>query len=391
VRAHHAVAPPDPRPDRGPARPLRRLSEAQPTASTTAAQPQPRAWTWPALAATLALGAIGGWAADHIHMPLAWMMGAMIVTTIAAIAGAPMAMAPSFRTAMSAVLGVMVGSAFTPAIFARAGEWVVSLSVSVFYLFVITVVTWALLRRFARYDSPTAFFAAVPGGFNEMLLIGSAMGADDRIVALSHALRILFVVLAIPLWFTLARGYVAAPPTATGGGWGDPLDLALLLGCAVVGTLGARRLRVPAASLLGPMLLSAALHLAGATASKPPWLLIALAQLIIGSSVGARFAGVSPRLILNGAAIALAVTAAMLAITFAFALGLNALTGISVTVLVLAYAPGGLPEMSLIALFLNEDTAFVSTHHITRLLVIVTLAPLTFHWVIRRLRWPAGG
>jgi membrane AbrB-like protein len=340
---------------------------------------------------TLALGALGGWAADGLHMPLAWMMGAMIATTIVAMAGAPLAMAPSLRTAMSAVLGVMVGSAFTPAIFARADEWGVSLGVSVAYLFVITVVTWALLRRYARYDSATAFFAAVPGGFNEMLLVGSALGADDRIVALSHALRILFVVLAIPLWFVLARGYVAGPPAAINTGWGEPIDLAVLLACAIAGTFGARRLRIPAASLLGPMLLSAAVHLAGLTASKPPWLLIALAQVIIGSGVGARFAGVAARRVLNGAAIALTVTAVMLAITFGFALGVNALTGISVTVLVLAYAPGGLPEMSLIALFLNEDTAFVSTHHIMRLLVIVTLAPLTFHFVIRRLRWPAGG
>lgn len=342
----------------------------------------------------MAIGAAGGWVADGLRMPLAWMMGAMIATTVVAIAGARLAMPDGLRTTMSAVLGVMVGSAFTPAIFARAGEWVVSLAVSVAYLFVITVVTWALLRRFARYDSPTAFFAAVPGGFNEMLMVGTALGADDRIVALSHALRILFVVLAIPLWFVLARGYVASAPAAGanggwGGGWGEPIDLAMLLGCAVVGTVAARRLRVPAASLLGPMLLSALVHLTGLTASKPPWLLVALAQLVIGSAVGVRFTGVPLRRMMNGAAIALAVTVIMLAITFAFALGLNALTGISVTVLVLAYAPGGLPEMSLIALFLGEDTAFVSTHHITRLLVIVTLAPLTFHLVIRRLRWPA--
>ena len=137
------------------------------------------------------------------------------------------------------------------------------------------------------------------------------------------------------------------------------------------------------------MALSALVHLTGVTASKPPWVLIAAAQVIIGSGVGARFTGMALRQVLNGAAIALILTAVMLGITVVFSIGVHALTGISITVLVLAYAPGGLPEMSLIALFIGEDIAFVSTHHIVRMLVIVTLAPLLYHLVIRRLNWPA--
>jgi membrane AbrB-like protein len=394
LRPHHAVAPTDPRPDRGAARPHHRLSATTDAAPGPGSGPAParqaRSWTWSGLALTLALGAAGGYAATQLRMPLAWMMGAMLATTIAAIAGAPLRMAPPLRSCMTTVLGVMVGSTFTPDIFARAGEWVTSLGLLVVYLATISLAMWALLRRYARYDNATAFFSAVPGGFNEMLMIGSALGADDRVLALSHALRILFVVLTIPLWFVVQRGYVGGNASAAGMRWADPLDLVILLSCAVVGGLAARRLRMPAASLLGPMLLSAAVHLTGVTASKPPWLLIALAQLIIGSGVGARFAGVALRQVAHSAAIGLILTVVMLGITLGFGIGLNQLTGISTTVLVLAYAPGGLAEMSLIALFLGEDTAFVSTHHIVRMLVIVTLAPLLFHTVIRHVRWPAS-
>jgi membrane AbrB-like protein len=338
----------------------------------------------------LALGTVGGYAATLIRMPLAWMMGAMVVTTIAAIAGAPLRMAPALRSGMSTVLGVMVGSAFTPAIFARAGEWVLSLGGLVIYLVAVSLTMWALLRRFAHYDNATAFFSAVPGGFNEMLMLGTAMGGDDRILALSHALRVLFVVMTIPLWFAVQRGYVGGGGMG-GGGWAEPLDLAMLLGCAIAGALVGRCVRLPAAALVGPMILSAAVHLGGLTASNPPWILIALAQIIIGSGVGARFTGVSPRQLLHSAGIALALTVVMLAITIGFGVGLHGLTGIPLTVLVLAFAPGGLAEMSLIALFLGEDTAFVSTHHIVRILLIVTLAAPLFHLVVRRIRWPAGG
>jgi hypothetical protein len=44
--------------------------------------------------------------------PRAWMMGVTIPTTIVAIAGAPLALAPSLRAAMSEML--LVGSAPGP-------------------------------------------------------------------------------------------------------------------------------------------------------------------------------------------------------------------------------------------------------------------------------------
>ena len=43
------------------------------------------------------------------------------------------------------------------------------------------------------------------------------------------------------------------------------------------------------------MVLSAALHLTGLTSSHLPFLLVAAAQLVIGSMVGARFVGFPPR------------------------------------------------------------------------------------------------
>ena len=58
--------------------------------------------------------------------------------------------------------------------------------------------------------------------------------------------------------------------------------------------------------------------------------------------------------------------------------GLHAVTGIPFASIVLAFSPGGLTEMSLVALALNVDTAFVATHHIVRITVVVMLVPFLF-------------
>jgi uncharacterized membrane protein AbrB (regulator of aidB expression) len=68
----------------------------------------------------------------------------------------------------------------------------------------------------------------------------------------------------------------------------------------------------------------------------------------------------------------------MVVVTLLLAGVLHAVTGLPTDALVLAYAPGGLAEMSLIALALSMDAAFVATHHIVRIFLIVVLAPLAF-------------
>jgi uncharacterized membrane protein AbrB (regulator of aidB expression) len=73
-----------------------------------------------------------------------------------------------------------------------------------------------------------------------------------------------------------------------------------------------------------------------------------------------------------------------LALTVAFAGGLSLITPLPPRELILAYAPGGVVEMSLVSLALGVDVAFVSTHHIARILLIVLLAPLAVRLSGRR-------
>jgi uncharacterized membrane protein AbrB (regulator of aidB expression) len=56
----------------------------------------------------------------------------------------------------------------------------------------------------------------------------------------------------------------------------------------------------------------------------------------------------------------------------------------SLQAVILAYAPGGLAEMSLVALALAIDSAFVATHHVLRIMMIVLVAPTVFRRAVRR-------
>ncbi len=340
----------------------------------------------------LGIGTAGGALAHALDLPLAWMIGAMLATTAAAVLGLPLAFSRRLRTGMITVLGVMLGSAFAPALLDQIARWAFSLGALAACAAVTTAVTMIYFRSVARYDPVTAYFCAVPGGLNEMTIMGAALGGNERAISLTHGARILFTVLTIPIGFRLLEGYDAAARAVAGRALGaiDAEDVAILALCAVVGYFAAQRLRLPAASILGPMALSAAAHLTGLTEAKPPAELVAAAQVVAGSAIGARFAGTAATTLARLALHALGATAIMIVLAIGFAAALNAVFGLPLADLILALAPGGLAEMSLVALALHADAAFVSMHQVARIAMVVAFAPVLHRLLPERWRARRG-
>ena len=81
----------------------------------------------------------------------------------------------------------------------------------------------------------------------------------------------------------------------------------------------------------------------------------------------------------------------MIGLTVVFALILRNAADTSIQAVILAYAPGGLAEMSLVALALAIDSAFVASHHVLRIMMIVIAAPLFFRHVVARKRKVPNG
>jgi uncharacterized protein len=210
-----------------------------------------------------------------------------------------------------------------------------------------------------------------------MAILGDRAGGDLRTISLVHATRILLIVLTVPLTFRLLGylppGLSTAPPAGI-----EALDLLVLAACGVAGLFGGQLLRLPAPGLLGPMVLSAAAHLAGLVEGAPPPWLVAAAQVVIGATIGCRFEGFPPVRVLWMMLVGLGLTVLMLSVTLLFGAALQALTGMPLPLLVLAFVPGGLAEMSLVALALTDDPAFVATNHIVRIALVVLFASWLF-------------
>lgn len=331
--------------------------------------------------ATLLLGAVGGYIFYRLRMPLAWMLGPMMICIVASLLRAPLFVPNWLSTPMIAIVGVMLGSGFSPAMFHDGGRYLLTIGGLVLFMIVGGLITVVFLRRVAGYDLPTAYFSGMPGGLAEMILAGESKGGDGRRIALMHSSRVFIVVFCLPAIIAL-MGYDATA-SVTRPSFSSLLDTTLaawlwLVACITAGVLLGRLVRLPAPMMVGPMLLSALVHGLGLTDFRAPAELVVIAQIVLGSSVGARFAGVRPAEVLRVIGYSAACNGLMLAVTVLFALAVGAASGMGILPILLAYSPGGLTEMSLMGLALNVETAFVVSHHIFRVLLVMLSASAVF-------------
>jgi hypothetical protein len=338
------------------------------------------------IGATLALGAAGGTLCWALDLPLPWMLGAMLATLAAVLMGAGLQAPTRARSVVTAVIGVMLGAAFTPDLLGDIAGWALSLAILLGYLAVAAALLVPFYIRVGRMDPITAFFSAMPGGMVEMMMLGEDMGGDGRRIVLAHAARIVITVAVIALVFRWGLGLdVSGAALGEGKPLGAP-DVVLLAVSGAVGVWLGPLLRLPAPTLLGPMLLSAAVHLAGWTEGAPPGWLIAAAQVFLGTIMGCRFLGAGRALVLRALALSFGATSVALVLCLAVALTFAGMIGQPVSQMVLAFAPGGLTEMGLVALSLGADVAYVSAHHIVRIAVLVAVAPLVLKPLAARLQ-----
>nr|WP_092640645.1 AbrB family transcriptional regulator [Jannaschia faecimaris] len=311
-------------------------------------------------------------------LPLPFLLGPMIACLVCALAGVKLASWSPLTNTMRTILGVAVGASFTPAIVSQMGEMLASLALVPVFLLICGVLGYPFLRRVAGFDKATAFYAAMPGGLQDMLLFGEESGGDPRALSLLHATRILLIVSILPVLLWLVWDIdLTLPPGAPLSGV-PVLELAAMAVAGLAGWGIAKRVGLIGASLLGPLILSAVLAFSGVITQRPPAEAIQLAQFFIGLVVGVKYTGITLTEIRRILTAGLGHGLVLGAVTFVFAeLALH--LGLAPPLeAILAFAPGGQAEMAVLAIVAGADVAYVIAHHVLRIVLVITCAPLVF-------------
>jgi membrane AbrB-like protein len=330
----------------------------------------------------LALSAVG--------FPSPTLFAALVVGLAFALARPEAGLSPpswSFLAAQ-AIVGVTLGAYMqSEALTAAAHDWLPVTLVSAATLG-ISMAAGRVLARYTALDVPTATLGMIAGGASGIVTMADDLGGDDRLVAFMQYLRVLVVVLLTPLLIAAFGGGSGGSGGPGQAAFGDATDWLLTAAIAVVAALAARRLNVPAGTLLGPMLVAGVLTLAGVEFAVPP-VVRELAFALIGLQVGLRFTLSTVKLLGRLIVPVLGAVFALLLGCAGLAVALTLTTDVTFRDAYLATTPGGLYAVLAVAFGAGANTTFILAVQILRLLVAVLLAPLAVRRIARAGR-PVG-
>ncbi len=353
----------------------------QPSSSRTI-----KAWH---LAETLSVATIGGGAFGGIGVPAGWLSGAMLAVACAALAGRPMYVPLRLTSTILVVIGISLGAVVTPATLHGITTYPVSIIVLVAAMAVIGFAGALYLQKVHGWDRVSAFLGAAPGGLSQVMAVAAELGADMRGIAIVQTMRV--VVIAVGLPAGLASFGLVGPVFQSLGGelaLETLPELAILVAVSTALAVLLFYVNFPGGLLFGAMLASAVLHGSGLIQAVMPWWVVNAAMIALGAVTGARFANTSFRMLMSFLVASFGSLGVSIVIGGAAALAMIAVTPFRIADVMIAFAPGSVDAMMLLALALNIDPVYVGAHHLARIFFVSLTTPLVARFAARRVLTP---
>lgn len=332
-------------------------------------------------ALTICIGTVGGGFFTWLTMPAGWMSGAMVFVAFAALMRAPVILPTQLRDALFVVLGLSMGSGVTPEVIDRIGQWPLTMLGLLVVVALVTAATYLYFRWLVKWDRETSYFAAIPGALSYVMALASERDADLARIAASQSLRLLVLVCVLPLVITATADH--APHGLGGRALPTPGQFGLGFVLCLAASLLAVKLRFPGGWMTGAFFMSSALNASGTVPVALPGEVLIPCYIVLGCFIGSRFAQTTMRAFLSMMLIGLGAVFVGLLVSVAFAILMAELLGLPLGQLILAYAPGGLEVMTLLAFMLDLDPAFVAAHQLARFIGMVLLLPLVTGFLFR--------
>ena len=315
--------------------------------------------------------------AEFFNIPLAWFLGPMLATSVASLFGLKIKMPKLVLSIILILLGLYIGNHIDKSLFSQIHQWAWTSLIMLIYIIISVLVVSKYLQVFSKYEKKTSIFSAAPGALGPLMILAEDEKKTDLSqVATSHLIRLIIIITVFP--FIVDSFYSGEILEGSEKILEDQniYHLVLLIMSSIILIIFFDKFKIPAALLSGTLLASGFLQIAEIATYKLPPNIIDYCLLILGASVGCRFANKTFGEIANNAWHSFIATFLLVILGLAAAFVASLVIEKNLFTLILSYCPGGIYEVAVIAIFFNLDPEFVSFHHIIRLLLILFLVPI---------------
>lgn len=319
-----------------------------------------------------------------VHAPMPWLLGSILATIlISRFSFIPLASPKRFSAPSRAILGITIGSAFNPEILHYLGDFLSSLILILPFVVVVTFAGMWYYKKVLKFDTYTAYFSAMPGGLMEMASLAESFKLDLYKVVITQSSRLVFMMLIFPFLIEHlvrisldGRKGITQPFLETNG-----FDMLFIFILAILGWRLAAHFRISGGTLIIPMVFGVIVYGIGFLHSRTPTEVLNLIQLILGTTIGFAFVGVTYKEMFRIFIQTLGYFVILMFVCTVFIVLVAWMTEFPIVSILLAFAPGGQSEMNLIAIIVGANLPYVALHHILRLFLVIGISPVLIRFV----------
>ena len=314
--------------------------------------------------------------ADFLNIPLAWMIGPMIATSLIALKGFQVLMPKLALSSILIILGLHIGNYIDQNLLTQMVNWIWTTVIMFFYIIISILIVSKYLQKFSGYNEKTSIFSAAPGALGPLMILAEYEKSDLSQVATAHLIRLIIIITVFPFIIISLSPTVSLELEKFDYMSQNHWDLVLLIMASLVFIFFFDKAKVPAALLSGTLVASGFLQIFDIASYKLPDASINFCLLILGASVGCRFVNKSFKEVASNSFHGLVATILLVLLGLVAAYIATFFVDTNFLSLILSFCPGGIYEVAVIAIAFDLEPDFVAFHHIIRLLFILFMVPV---------------
>lgn len=329
---------------------------------------------------TILIALLGAGIASFLKLPMGAVFGAAVVMISAGKLGLSLQLPRYTLIFVQLTLGMAVGLAMPSGIF--SGKLPLLLLIGLISCMCGQIlVAYFWLNKKEHWSKLDSLLGAMPGALGVVLAINESQKAPSSKVIFTHSVRLIFLIIVSGFIVATDQNIEPAPALHAQSVWLlVPFISAFLFGVALekVGIAAPHMIT----GMLSTLILSAAMPAADFTM---PSTILFIASAAFGAIVGIRLKDITGIAFVRYIRAGIIATVLSLLVTVALAYGFSYITGIDFVVLLMSWAPGSIETMTVAAVYLGLEPAFILLSHSVRMLILYTI-PLSVSWYNRAQR-----
>lgn len=339
---------------------------------------------------TALIGIIGVFLFRIIHAPVPYLLGPMLAMLVAnRVFHLQLHWPKQLQNAGLIVIGYSLGITFNQDVLKEMLHHIPLMLVLTTILFIISCIIAFFISKYGEMDYPTALTSSVPGGLTQIIAFAQEMeGINISTVTFFHAVRVIMIVFLVPFVVHLPFLQTENHSTTNIQVHMDSVNwthIIIYICLCTLAALLAKKIKIPASYLLGPIIITILCNLTFLSTSAMPPGLLNICQFVVGIHIGLLL---HPESLQHKTKLfVLSISSSILLVFMTYLMSIFIMKDLQHTSVItgfLSLAPGGMDQMGIIGHEVKADVATITIYQLFRILYIYILIPPVLTIVLRR-------